>query len=114
MNPRRAAIVAQARDFIRVGRIDDALAAVEPLIKLDPRNPELLSLAARAHNAARDSYKCKLRSFERERVRLATTGMRSLCTHAAAPCDAAAHAARRHAKQLAKSDALRICIGRLC
>lgn len=52
MNPRRAAIVAQARDFIRVGRIDDALAAVEPLIKLDPRNPELLSLAARAHNAA--------------------------------------------------------------
>ncbi len=52
MNPRRAALVEGARESIRAGRVDEALAAVEPLLKLDPRNPELLSLAARAHNAA--------------------------------------------------------------
>jgi Flp pilus assembly protein TadD len=53
MNPRRrarAAKAAEARGLVRAGRAADALSVVEPLIRVDPRDPELLALAARCKN----------------------------------------------------------------
>ncbi len=47
----RAAKLEEIRTLFRNGRTRDALAAVEPLIRIDPRDPELLALAARCRNA---------------------------------------------------------------
>jgi len=47
----RAAKLDEIRAAFRAGRTRDALAAVEPLIRIDPRDPELLALAARCRNA---------------------------------------------------------------
>jgi len=54
MNPARggrAAKVDEARALFRAGRPADALAVIEPLVRIDPRNPELLALVARCRNA---------------------------------------------------------------
>lgn len=46
----RAAKLAEARSLFSAQRFMDAIALIEPLIRIDPRNPELLSFVARCRN----------------------------------------------------------------
>lgn len=46
----RAAKLAEARALFSARRFVDAIALIEPLIRIDPRNPELLSFVARCRN----------------------------------------------------------------
>jgi Flp pilus assembly protein TadD len=46
----RAAKLAEARSLFGARRFVDAIALIEPLIRIDPRNPELLSFVARCRN----------------------------------------------------------------
>jgi tetratricopeptide (TPR) repeat protein len=48
---RRTVRVEEARILFRAGRAREALSDAEALLRIDPRNPEVLSLAARCHNA---------------------------------------------------------------
>jgi len=46
----RAAKLDEIRAVFRAGRTREALAAIEPLLRIDPRDPEMLTLAARCRN----------------------------------------------------------------